>query len=502
MDLSLWDPPDDHGYPTLSSSNQSRYDTEDHWNYYFSLGYGRDMIEEDVLNEKSCVQVLRKLIDKADEEIIKLEEDIVMLQCQLAWVDEDWSKQCSGALGKEIGDLDILVQIRKEITDAHFNVQVEPRRKRSYIVKETVISKAKDTQHRFENEGKVANSYLESRETEIKISETVQSIYQPADVILASQLDHVKQLTEDSSKTRKSKAYTHAINKNPVSQKPSVGIIIRETNKVHERTEAMEAPATDKCDVEGVPVNSSLPMKDVHRLTLNDLHIIARKRKMRRYSNLRKKELQKLLGLEPRDSCSLVPLPPLQPFNPMVEMRKRRDTVKEVVISKAKDPQHRFENEGKVANSYPESRETETKISETVQPADVILSSQSDHVKQLTEDSSKTRKPNAYTHAINKKLVSQKPSVGIIIRETKKLHERTEAMEAPATDKCDMEGVPVNSLPPMKDVHSLTVDDLHIMARERKLRGYSKLRKKELQKLLGLEPQDSVMIHFSAPQID
>jgi len=43
-----------------------------------------DVIEEDALNEKSCIQVLRILITKADTEIDELEQDLVSLQSQLA----------------------------------------------------------------------------------------------------------------------------------------------------------------------------------------------------------------------------------------------------------------------------------------------------------------------------------------------------------------------------------------------------------------------------------
>lgn len=73
------------------------------------------MLEEDALNEKSCMQVLKIWIDKADEDIVKLEEDILMLQChQLAWDDEEWSKQSSAALREKIDRLDILIESSKE----------------------------------------------------------------------------------------------------------------------------------------------------------------------------------------------------------------------------------------------------------------------------------------------------------------------------------------------------------------------------------------------------
>lgn len=72
------------------------------------------MLEEDALNEKSCMQVLKIWIDKADEDIVKLEEDILMLQCQLVWDDEKWSKHCSAALREKIDHLDILIECSKK----------------------------------------------------------------------------------------------------------------------------------------------------------------------------------------------------------------------------------------------------------------------------------------------------------------------------------------------------------------------------------------------------
>ena len=82
------------------------------------------MLEEDALNEKSCMQVLKIWIDKADEDIVKLEEDILMLQCQLAWDDEKWSKQCTVALREKTDHLDILIQRLKKDNNGN-NLQSE-----------------------------------------------------------------------------------------------------------------------------------------------------------------------------------------------------------------------------------------------------------------------------------------------------------------------------------------------------------------------------------------
>lgn len=46
------------------------------------------MIEEEALNERSCLQVLKILVDKAEEEIKELNENVMMLHCQLAWYNQ------------------------------------------------------------------------------------------------------------------------------------------------------------------------------------------------------------------------------------------------------------------------------------------------------------------------------------------------------------------------------------------------------------------------------
>lgn len=74
-----------------------------------------DILEEDALNEKACMQVLKIWIDKADEDIMQLEEDTLMLQChQLAWDDEQWSNKCSAALREKISRLDLLMESLKK----------------------------------------------------------------------------------------------------------------------------------------------------------------------------------------------------------------------------------------------------------------------------------------------------------------------------------------------------------------------------------------------------
>uniref|UniRef100_A0A5B7B8Q9 Rho termination factor N-terminal domain-containing protein n=1 Tax=Davidia involucrata TaxID=16924 RepID=A0A5B7B8Q9_DAVIN len=83
------------------------------WQSDFYSGYGLDVIEEGALNEKFCMQVLEVLITKADTEIVELEEDLIILQSQLALADEEWSTICSAALREKIDCLGISIQSLK-----------------------------------------------------------------------------------------------------------------------------------------------------------------------------------------------------------------------------------------------------------------------------------------------------------------------------------------------------------------------------------------------------
>lgn len=69
-----------------------------------------DVIEEDALNEKDCIQVLQILITKDDTEIDELEKDLVFLQSELAWVEyDDWSETCCKALTQKLDCFSLMV---------------------------------------------------------------------------------------------------------------------------------------------------------------------------------------------------------------------------------------------------------------------------------------------------------------------------------------------------------------------------------------------------------
>lgn len=70
-----------------------------------------DVIEEDALNEKYCIQVLSILIAKEDTEIDELEKELVSLQSELAWAKcEEWPHICCNALREKIESLQTSVR--------------------------------------------------------------------------------------------------------------------------------------------------------------------------------------------------------------------------------------------------------------------------------------------------------------------------------------------------------------------------------------------------------
>ncbi|KAF5201410.1 Sap-like protein bp-73 [Thalictrum thalictroides] len=65
-----------------------------------------DVIEEDALNQKCCIEVLQKLVSKADTDIEELEGELLVLQTQLQWAEHNKNADpfdvCSTALGEKI----------------------------------------------------------------------------------------------------------------------------------------------------------------------------------------------------------------------------------------------------------------------------------------------------------------------------------------------------------------------------------------------------------------
>lgn len=84
-----------------------------------------DVVEEDALNEKYCIQVLRILITKEDSEIDQLEKDLVSLQSELAWFEyEEWSDICCNALRKNIDSLRTsLTSLKSNDIEVHLSIK-------------------------------------------------------------------------------------------------------------------------------------------------------------------------------------------------------------------------------------------------------------------------------------------------------------------------------------------------------------------------------------------
>ncbi|XP_034920125.1 uncharacterized protein [Populus alba] len=98
MDWDLWGPPNDIVAEESGFDNPQR-------------DFSFDVIEEEALNEKYRVRVLRILIKKADTEILELEQDLLSSQTELAWVEnEDWPDACCNALREKIDFLDISIK--------------------------------------------------------------------------------------------------------------------------------------------------------------------------------------------------------------------------------------------------------------------------------------------------------------------------------------------------------------------------------------------------------
>ncbi|XP_038880996.1 uncharacterized protein LOC120072646 isoform X2 [Benincasa hispida] len=106
MDGDLWDWPYDQGF-SFSDADESSCNLESGWQADFYFDNGKDVIEENAMNEKYCIQVLKILIRKADADIDDLEENLVLLQCDLAWTESrNQFEACCTALRENIDFLD------------------------------------------------------------------------------------------------------------------------------------------------------------------------------------------------------------------------------------------------------------------------------------------------------------------------------------------------------------------------------------------------------------
>ncbi|MCL7046517.1 hypothetical protein MKW94_003690 [Papaver nudicaule] len=139
------------------------------------IDYWPDVIEEDAVNEKCCKEVLRKLIQKADNEIEELEGDLFMLQSQIEWADknkyDEWFDICYKGLKENVQRLESSIFSLKDgqhEDDVHSKMHREPVRKIDEIIKALL---SKESQDKHEQMGQPADS----------IPEEVISMGQPGD---------------------------------------------------------------------------------------------------------------------------------------------------------------------------------------------------------------------------------------------------------------------------------------------------------------------------------
>ncbi|GMN55399.1 hypothetical protein TIFTF001_024519 [Ficus carica] len=105
MAWGLWELPLDQDTPAEGDSMHSGCQCD----FYF--GNGHDVIEESILHEESCIQVLRILISKANTEIDELEKTLVSLRTELAFAeDKECSKLCCNSLRDKIHSLEISIR--------------------------------------------------------------------------------------------------------------------------------------------------------------------------------------------------------------------------------------------------------------------------------------------------------------------------------------------------------------------------------------------------------
>ncbi|KAI3677908.1 hypothetical protein L6452_37182 [Arctium lappa] len=122
----LWDPPNYQATKDINCRN-------DGCQCGLCLAY--DEIEEKALNEKSCIQVLRILISKADTDIIELEEELMDLLSQLACTDEEFSNMLSMSLRVKIDILDLSIRKLKDDTGDFLSTSREPAESLNAILK-------------------------------------------------------------------------------------------------------------------------------------------------------------------------------------------------------------------------------------------------------------------------------------------------------------------------------------------------------------------------------
>lgn len=83
-----------------------------------------DVIEENALNEKFCLEVVKRLLAKAETEIDDFKKDLVSLQSELAWAKhEEWNDICFGALSDNFAFGDSSIKNSRNKDENNIEVQ-------------------------------------------------------------------------------------------------------------------------------------------------------------------------------------------------------------------------------------------------------------------------------------------------------------------------------------------------------------------------------------------
>ncbi|KAL2466003.1 Uncharacterized protein Adt_41854 [Abeliophyllum distichum] len=371
MDVALWDPSD--------YQDENNYYNDDYWHCDFYSGYGHDAIEEDALNEKSCVQVLGILVNKADEEIMELEAD--------------------ASLKKEIaGDENFL------------SVELLKNKKRAERLHDIVKP--------------LWNSCFQliQKQTEIMI---IQRSIPPA--------DELRKLMY-RSKHRKLKAKKNfALMKNNEFQDPKAK---SSADKLATRNSEEKALSNFKfvgCSIE-VPekIIRPLPGKPAQKadMEIRDKEGDGANSFVNAHTYATEKNINHLNGQSGTQKPSSAPDKVKKRRNPTKSEklqnalvkdssastygekagskgRKKRRNIDLEVIFEEQVIECSFTDKSKVLNSSLESPGMGTKIAEMVKPADTILDSRLDALKQVTEDSSCIQKARRKEVADMKKIDSR-----------------------------------------------------------------------------------------------
>ncbi|XP_057506295.1 uncharacterized protein LOC130789534 isoform X1 [Actinidia eriantha] len=206
MDWAVWDQTLDQGIQILFSNfaqESSLMGHEGQYDFYF--GCGHDVIQEKASNEKSCIQVLRVLITKANTEILELEEDLITLQSQLAWADETWSDICSAALREKVDCLDILIRSLKNtnVQDEHdFGVCLLLRRESAEKMHEILKALLENYFHQQDEQSVISDIPTEDPSLKTEENDIAEKGKCESTIVEDSRSDALVQATDDSSEKK------------------------------------------------------------------------------------------------------------------------------------------------------------------------------------------------------------------------------------------------------------------------------------------------------------